>query len=92
MQSGGQMVTWNVTFIVLSSTDKTAVSKLHEWLIDVGYVTEDGSIGQPPAAPWVVDTLFFFTFEPLGGVPLTASLYGGSWVCAVPVTLQFKGV
>lgn len=66
---------------------KDAVQTLHDWFTDIGWVTENGILGTPAGAPWLLGTIKIYEWEPEGGLPTTALKFGKYWAAAVRVNL-----
>ena len=66
---------------------KDAVQKLHSWFTTIGWVTENGILGTPAGAPWLLGTIKIYEWEPEGGLPMTALKFGKYWAAAVRVNM-----
>ena len=86
--SGADVLNVRADLLAVSAVGaKDAVTKLHAWFEDLGWVTENGILGTPPGAPWTVGNIQIYELEPEGGLPTTALKFGQYWACLVRVNL-----
>lgn len=86
--SGADVLSLQADLLAVSDENaKDAVQTLHDWFTDIGWVTENGILGTPPAAPWLLGAIKIYEWEPEGGLPMTALKFGKYWAAAVRVNL-----
>lgn len=90
LASGGVSSALSCVMAAIATTRKGAVEKLHDWLIGIGFETENNIIGIPASAPWTFQTLQIFSLDLVGGLTMSAEKLGKYWIAPQVVDLVVR--